>query len=90
MTNQKPKANQSDPNTRLKGSEFRRGMLRMAGNYIRLFMTVCIGLMLVRVILEGWGNDAWALIALLGGTLGIAAMLQDIVRLSPSPKNGDT
>jgi len=82
MTNQKPKANQSDPNTRLKGSEFRRGILRMAGNYIRLFMTVCIGLMLVRVILEGWGNDAWALIALLGGTLGIAAMLQDIVRQS--------
>ena len=54
----------------------------MAGNYVRLFMTVCIGLMLVRIILAGWGNDAWALIALLGGTLGIAAMLQDIVRQS--------
>ena len=78
MTKQNPIPNP----TRLKGSEFRRGALRMVGNYVRLFMTVCMGLMLVRVILAGWGNDAWALIALLGGTLGIAAMLQDIVRQS--------
>lgn len=74
--------NSTTDTTRLKESEFRRGALRMLGNYVRLFITVCIGLMLVRVILEGWGNDAWALIALLGGTLGIAAMLQDIVRQS--------
>ena len=54
----------------------------MIGNYVRLFMTVCIGLMLTRIILSGWGDDAWGLIMLLGGTLGIAAMLQDIVRQS--------
>ena len=74
--------NSTTDTTRLKESEFRRGALRMIGNYVRLFITVCIGLMLVRVILAGWGDDAWALIALLGGTLGIAAMLQDIVRQS--------
>ncbi len=63
-------------------SELRRAILRMSTNYIRLFISVFIGLMLVRIILSHWGNDAWALIALLGGTLGIAAMLQDIVRQS--------
>jgi O-antigen/teichoic acid export membrane protein len=63
-------------------SEFRRAVLRMGSNYIRLFLSVAIGLMLVRLILEHWGNDAWALIALIGGTLGIAAMLQDVVRQS--------
>ena len=63
-------------------SELRRAIVRMSSNYIRLFASVVIGLMFVRIILEHWGNDAWALIALLGGTLGIATMLQDVVRQS--------
>ena len=63
-------------------SEVKKAILRMGSNYIRLFASVAIGLMLVRLIVGNWGDDAWGLIALLGGTLGIAAMLQDIVRQS--------
>ncbi|MCH2146717.1 MAG: hypothetical protein MK073_02730, partial [Phycisphaerales bacterium] len=69
-------------NQHKKRNEVHRALLRMASNYARLFISVTIGLLLVRIIISHWGNDAWALIALLGGTLGIAAMLQDIVRQS--------
>ena len=71
-----------DQNSKNNKSEVRRAILRMGSNYLRLFTSVAIGLMLVRLIVANWGDDAWALIAFLGGTLGIAAMLQDIVRQS--------
>lgn len=63
-------------------SEVKRGSVRILANYTRVFATVALGLVLVRLLLAGMGNEGWALIALLGSTLGMAAMIQDIVRAS--------
>ena len=63
-------------------SEVKRGSVRILANYTRVFATVGLGLVLVRLLLAGMGNEGWALIALLGSTLGMAAMIQDIVRAS--------
>jgi hypothetical protein len=63
-------------------SEARRAVVRIGANYFRLFASVILGLLLVRLVLRGVGNDGWSLIALLGSTVGVAAMLQDVVRAS--------
>ena len=57
-------ADNPDPSRHHK--EVRRAILRMTTNYIRLFLSVFIGLMLVRIIITHWDNDAWALIDMIG------------------------
>lgn len=63
-------------------SEAKRGLIRIAANYTRVVTTVLVGLVLVPLLLKGTGNDGWALIALLGSTIGLASMAQHIVRSS--------
>ncbi|MCH8342746.1 MAG: hypothetical protein IH983_02035 [Planctomycetes bacterium] len=63
-------------------SEAKRGLIRIAANYTRVVTTVLVGLVLVPLLLKGTGNDGWALIALLGSTIGLAWMAQEIMRSS--------
>lgn len=63
-------------------SEVKRGFARITANYTRVIANVGLGLLLVPMLLAGIGNEGWALIAFLGSTLGLAAMIQDIVRSS--------
>ena len=63
-------------------SEAKRGLIRIAANYTRVFTVVFLGLVTVRLLLASTGNDGWALIALLGSTISLTAMAQEIVRSS--------
>ncbi|MGI9014179.1 MAG: lipopolysaccharide biosynthesis protein [Phycisphaerales bacterium] len=63
-------------------SEVNRGIIRLLTNYFRLFISVVFGLILVRLLLRSIGEDGWGVVALFGSTIGLAAMLQAIVRAS--------
>jgi O-antigen/teichoic acid export membrane protein len=63
-------------------SEVKRGILRILSNYVRLAITLVIGLATVRILLGTIGDDAYGVIAFLGSTVGLAAMLRDIVNRS--------
>ncbi len=64
------------------GSEAKRGLIRMAANYTRVFTTFAFGLILVPILIRGLGRDGWALWVLLGSTAGLAQMVRTIVRAS--------
>ena len=57
-------------------------MTRIGTNYLRLAISVVLGLAIVPLLIERLGPDAYGLIGLLGSTIGLAALLQDIVRES--------
>lgn len=63
------------------------GAIRVVSNYVRLFSSLIIGLILVRLLLR-FGNEAFGLIALLGSQTGFAMMLNEIVRASIVPHLG--
>lgn len=63
-------------------SELRRGAVRLITNYTRLGLTFALGLGLVIVLLRGVGVQAYGLIALLGSSVGIAALFQEVVSLA--------
>ena len=63
-------------------SEAKRGLIRIVANYTRVFTVVFLGLLVVRLLLKGTGNDGWALIAFLGSTIGLASITERIVRSS--------
>jgi O-antigen/teichoic acid export membrane protein len=59
-------------------SEFRRGTIRIASNYARLFATFILGLIYVPVFINTLGNEAFGLIGLVGSSIGLAAMFSAI------------
>ena len=61
-------------------SEAKRGLIRIVANYVRVFTVIFLGLLIVRLLLKGTGNEGWALIALLGSTIGLGSMLQRVMR----------
>jgi hypothetical protein len=63
-------------------SEAKRGLIRIVANYTRVVLAVVLALLVVRILLAGIGNDGWALVALLGSTVGLASTAQQIVRAS--------
>lgn len=63
-------------------SEARRGLVRIASNYARLFTTVFLGLFIVRLHLQGVGDEGYSLIALLAGAIGFAEISLQIVHAS--------
>ena len=63
-------------------SEAKRGVIRIAANYTRVFTVVVLGLVIVRLLLKGAGNEGWALIVMLGATAGLGSMVQESVRAS--------
>lgn len=60
-------------------TEAKRGFIRICANYTRLISTIVLGLLVVPLLLEAVGDDGWSLIALLGSTMGLAAMIQELV-----------
>lgn len=60
-------------------SEARRSLVRIASNYLRLLLTLSLGLILIPLLL-GMGKDAFGLITVLGSTVGIASLFQEVVR----------
>lgn len=63
-------------------SEVKRGFVRIATNYVRLFASVLLGLFLVRLLLRSVGEDGFGLVSLFGSTVGLAAMFKEIIRAS--------
>lgn len=63
-------------------TEAKRGFIRIISNYGRLLTTFLLGLLLVRLQLLGLGEAGLALIALLGSTIGLAAMVQFVMASS--------
>lgn len=70
-----------------KQARFGRSVFRVGSNYVRLFSTFLMGLLLVRLLLQ-FGHDAFALIILLGAGTGLATMLKEVVRASMVPELG--
>lgn len=60
----------------------RRALTRMLANYVRLLMTLCLGLLLARLLLRAVGDDGFGLVAFLGSATGLAATLEQIVARS--------
>lgn len=63
-------------------SEARRGLARVATNYLRLVLTIFLGLWLARVQWDAVGPEGFGLIALLGSTAGLAAVVDAVIRKS--------
>ncbi len=63
-------------------SEAKRALIRIAANFGRLGAVFVMAIILVPLLLELVGNEGIGLIALMGSTVGIAAMLNDIVQAS--------
>ncbi|MDF1563934.1 MAG: hypothetical protein P1V51_12875 [Deltaproteobacteria bacterium] len=54
-------------------------MIRIVSNYLRLFASVAMGLIIARLLLRGLGSEAYALIALIGSASGIIGLIQGVV-----------
>ena len=63
-------------------SEAKRGLIRIGANYTRIITGIVLSLALVPLLLQVVGREGWALIAFLGSTIGIPAMVQNIAGLS--------
>lgn len=63
-------------------SEAKRGAVRIAANYTRLFTNVILGLVSVKILIEVAGDNAFGLISTLGATTGIANLTEETVRRS--------
>ena len=60
-------------------TEANRGFIRICANYTRVISIIVLSLLVVPLLLEAVGDDGWSLIALLGSTIGLAAMMQELV-----------
>jgi O-antigen/teichoic acid export membrane protein len=63
-------------------SELKRGTIRVASNYARLFATLALGLVLVPLLFRTLGPDAAGLIGTLGASFGLATIFTEIARES--------
>lgn len=61
-------------------SENRRMLSRITANYIGLFISLVIGVILTRELIRVLGSNGFGLVALFGSTVGIGVMLKDIVQ----------
>ena len=64
------------------------GVVRVASNFVRLFLTFAVGIFVVRVLLR-FGDDAYGLIALLGTGTGVAMIFKEVVRFATVPVLGE-
>jgi O-antigen/teichoic acid export membrane protein len=63
-------------------TELRKHAVRIAANYLRLGATVVLGLILIRVLLATVGEQITGLIDLLGSTIGLATIIDEIIASS--------
>ena len=60
-------------------TEFRKGAVRIVSNFVRLAATMLLGLILIRILLDVLGAEATGSIDLLGSTIGLAAIVEEVV-----------
>ncbi|MFM9997136.1 MAG: hypothetical protein ACKVU4_15210 [Phycisphaerales bacterium] len=63
-------------------SEASRALVRIGSNYARLLVTMAMGLALVPLQLEIFGEDGFGLISVVTTSIGLAALLQDVCERS--------
>ena len=57
-------------------SEAKKGLLRIVANYARLLTTLVCGLAVVPLLVAWLGDQAFGLIALMGSSIGFAALFR--------------
>ena len=62
--------------------ETRKGVVRILSNYIRLLLTLMLGLLVVPLTIRWLGDDAFGIISLLGANIGLAAIFSQIITMS--------
>ncbi len=62
--------------------EVRRGAVRIVANYARLLSTFVLGIILVPILIQFLGVDAFGLWGLIGATIGLADLFRETVRSS--------
>ena len=70
-------------------SEKQKGIYRIATNYGRLIATMAMGIATVPLQIKWLGMEGFGLIGLIGSTIGIGGMLQDMMRSSMVRELGD-
>ncbi len=60
-------------------SEIKKGIRRVGSNYTRLGSTLMLGIIEVPILIAWLGKDGFGLINLLGPTIGIGAIVQDVL-----------
>jgi len=70
------------------GSEIGRGARRIAANYIRLLISVALGIALVPILLGGVGLEGFGLWGLIGATIGFSDLFRELVRSSMNRELG--
>jgi len=63
-------------------SETKRGLIRIASNYARLFSTLLLGLFWIPLLLRCVEDEAFGLVAFLGTNAGMADRIRDIINRS--------
>ena len=63
-------------------SEAKRAVVRIGANYTRIFFALATGVVLTPLLFAWLGKSGFGLISLLGASVGIAAMAQDVIRQS--------
>lgn len=63
-------------------TELYRGIIRISTNYVRLFLTLAIGVISVPFIFKAVGTDGFGLISLIVGSTGLVLIINDTVRTS--------
>jgi O-antigen/teichoic acid export membrane protein len=63
-------------------SEIKKGFYRISTNYARLFSTMAMGIAAVPLQIRWLGLEGFGLLSLVGSSVGIGGMLQDMMRSS--------
>lgn len=63
-------------------SEVRRGLIRISSSYARLLATLVCGLILTPLLLGWLGQEPFGLIALISSSVGLAAIVDEVLRYS--------
>ncbi len=69
-------------------SEISRGVQRIASNYLRLFLSVTMGITLVPILMGGVGIEGFGLWGLIGATIGFGDLFRELVRASMNRELG--
>ncbi|MHC4275226.1 MAG: lipopolysaccharide biosynthesis protein [Planctomycetota bacterium] len=63
-------------------SEAKRGLVRIAANYLRLILTLALGLLLVPLLIGWIGLEGFGLISLVAVSVGLATVVRELISQS--------
>ncbi len=58
------------------------GIIRIVSNYLRLLITLSLGILVVPLTIRWLGDDAFGIISLLGANIGLAGIFRQIIQMS--------